>query len=117
MAFSRAAQVGFPSFAGSCRYNIPSSISAELSFCNDILLESCPLEFHLQGDLAILLPITIDGEQKELAIYENDDPTDAVLAFCAKNMPDEVADCVDDVLASVQDTLTVTTEDVKVIAE
>ncbi|CAM9345048.1 unnamed protein product [Ascophyllum nodosum] len=61
--------------------------------------------------------IDVVNEEKELAIYENDDPTDAVLAFCAKNMPDEVADCVDDVLASVQDTLTVTTEDVKVIAE
>lgn len=52
--------------------------------------------------MLLSLPITVDNMQKELTIFEGDEPMDVVLAFCRDNMPGEGA-CADELLALVQD--------------
>lgn len=48
------------------------------------------------------LPITVDNVEKELTIFEGDEPIDVVLAFCRDNMPGEGA-CADELFTVVQD--------------
>ncbi len=60
---------------------------------------------HLQEDKILLsLPITVDNVEKELTIFEGDEPIDVVMAFCRDNMPGEGA-CTDELLTVVQDTI------------
>lgn len=49
------------------------------------------------------LPIIVDNVEKELVIFEKDDPMEVVLAFCAEYMPDEGAACADQLLRVVGD--------------
>lgn len=49
------------------------------------------------------LPITVDNVQKELVIFDGDEPIDVVIAFCEKNMPEEGEACVNQLLRVVQD--------------
>lgn len=49
------------------------------------------------------LPITVDNVQKELAIFEGDDPMYVVKVFCRDNMPGEGAACADELIRVVQD--------------
>lgn len=44
----------------------------------------------------------MDGVQKDIVIFEGDEPMEVVLAFCADNMPDEGAACADHLLQVVQ---------------
>ena len=52
--------------------------------------------------LLLSLPITVDNVEKELAIFEGDEPMDVVLEFCRDNMPEEVG-CADELIGVVVD--------------
>lgn len=56
-----------------------------------------------EEQVLLSLPITVDNVQKELAIFEGDDPMEAVLEFCRDNMPEEGAACADELIRVVQD--------------
>lgn len=48
------------------------------------------------------LPITVDNVEKELTVFEGDEPMDVVLEFCRDNMPGE-AGCADELFGVVAD--------------
>lgn len=50
--------------------------------------------------MLLALPITVDNVEKELAIFEGDEPMDVVLEFCRDNMPGE-ASCADELIGVV----------------
>lgn len=58
-----------------------------------------------EEQVLLSLPVTVDNVQKELAIFEGDDPMEAVLEFCRDNMPEEGAACADELIAVVQDNI------------
>lgn len=59
---------------------------------------------NTQEEMVLLsLPITVDNAQKELTIFEGDDPMDVVQAFCRENMPGEGAACADELIRVVQE--------------
>lgn len=51
--------------------------------------------------MLLSIPITVDNVEKELAIFEGDEPMDVVLEFCRDNMPGE-AGCADELIGVVQ---------------
>lgn len=51
------------------------------------------------------LPITVDDVEKELSVFEDEEPVEAVHAFCREHMPDEGLACVDQLLSVVEDEL------------
>lgn len=53
--------------------------------------------------MLLSLPITVDNVQKELTVFEGDDPMDVVQVFCMENMPEEGAACADELIHVVQD--------------
>ncbi|CAM9889244.1 unnamed protein product [Scytosiphon promiscuus] len=66
---------------------------------------------HVREEQVLLsLPITIDDVQKELAIFEGDDPMEAVLEFCRDNMPEEGAACADELMRLVEDKISPSVE-------
>eukprot|EP00752_Nemacystus_decipiens_P002123 g2026.t1 len=53
-----------------------------------------------ESKVLLSLPITVDNVEKELAIFEGDEPMDVVLEFCRDNMPGEAA-CADELIGVV----------------
>lgn len=52
--------------------------------------------------MLLSLPITVDNVEKELAIFEGDEPMDVVLEFCRDNLPGD-AGCADELIGVVVD--------------
>eukprot|EP00903_Cladosiphon_okamuranus_P012988 g12119.t1 len=55
-----------------------------------------------EAKVLLSLPITVDDVEKELSIFEGDEPMDVVLEFCRDNMPGE-AGCADELIGVVAD--------------
>lgn len=55
-----------------------------------------------EAKVLLSLPITVDNVEKELTIFEGDEPMDVVLEFCRDNMPGE-AGCADQLIGVVVD--------------
>lgn len=81
----------------SCNHALPFS-SLDRSNYNYIT-------FALQDGVVLSLPVMINDIEKDLIIYEDDDSTEAVLAFCSENMSDEADKCADHFLGVVRDKL------------
>lgn len=78
--------------------NAISSFSIPLN----IAPTNAPLNSARQDGLVLSLPITINDVEKELNMFEGDEPMDVISVFCEDNMPDEGTACVDQLLLVVQ---------------
>lgn len=58
-----------------------------------------------QSTVLLSLTITVGETEEELSILEDQEPTEAVIAFCEEHLPDEGDACIDHLVRVVEDRL------------